>query len=177
MSEFSHFDKEGNAIMSDVSGKEATERRAVAEGFIKMSPECYAAVRGQNSEGSVCGLRLAERRGLGHSLIVKGDVLAVARIAGISAVKQTSSLIPLCHNIFISKAAVDFVFDDDSCEIKAVCTVKTTGVTGVEMEALTGVSVALLTIYDMCKSIDRSMEIGGIRLLEKTGGKSGAYHA
>jgi len=155
MPEFTHFDAQGGAIMVDVSHKEPTVRRAAAKGRIRMSAECYDAVR----RGS----------------IKKGDVLGVARIAGIMAVKQTGSLIPLCHPISIEQAAVDFEYDDPECSITACCTVKTTGVTGVEMEALTGVSAALLTVYDMCKAIDRGMEIGCIRLVEKTGGKSGTY--
>ena len=155
MSKFTHFDEQGNAIMADVGQKDATSRRAIAEGRIKMSAECYRAVR----EGSM----------------KKGDVLGVARIAGIMAVKQTSSLIPLCHILLVENTTINFEFDDDGCAITAKCAVKTTGVTGVEMEALTGVSVCLLTIYDMCKSMDKGMELGGIRLLEKSGGKSGLY--
>lgn len=157
MSDFTHFDKNGNAIMADVSEKKITSRRAIASGRIKMNAESYEAVR--------------------HSTVKKGDVLGVARIAGIMAVKQTPTLIPLCHSILIEKASVDFEFNDQSYEITATCVVKTTGVTGVEMEALTGVSVTLLTIYDMCKSIDKAMEITDIRLLEKSGGKSGLYLA
>lgn len=155
MAEFTHFDDKGNAAMVDVGEKAATKRQAVAFGKIRMNEECYSAVRGGG--------------------VKKGDVLGAARIAGIMAVKQTSSLIPLCHTLHIDKAAVDFEYIDDERSIAATCTVKTTGVTGVEMEALTGVSVALLTIYDMCKAVDKSMEIGSIYLLEKTGGKSGAY--
>jgi len=155
MNQMTHFDAEGNAVMVDVSQKEPTVRRAVAAGHIKMTAECYRAVR----RGSV----------------QKGDVLGVARIAGIMAAKKTSSLIPLCHPLPLEQATVDFEFSDDDSAVTAVCAVKTTGVTGVEMEALTGVSVALLTVYDMCKSIDKGMEIGGIRLRLKTGGKSGAY--
>ena len=155
MSELTHFDKDGNAIMVDVSDKNKTARQAVAEGRVSMSRECFQAVRG--------------------GTVGKGDVIGAARLAGIMAVKQTSALIPLCHNIPIEKAHLDFEFDDDSCCIFAKCTAKTTGVTGVEMEALTGVTIALLTIYDMCKAMDKSMEISNIRLLEKTGGKSGTY--
>ena len=155
MPELTHFDKSGNAIMVDVSDKNKTARQAIAEGRVSMSRECYDVVRGGTAG--------------------KGDVIGTARLAGIMAVKQTSSLIPLCHNIPIEKAHVDFEFDDDLCCIFAKCTVKTTGVTGVEMESLTGVSVALLTIYDMCKAMDKSMEIVDIRLVEKTGGKSGTY--
>jgi len=150
-----HFDERGNAVMVDVSQKEKTERRATATGQIRMSPASYRAVRQGSSQ--------------------KGDVLGVARVAGIMAVKQTGSLIPLCHTLPIEQASVDFELDDQACTVTARCTVKTTGVTGVEMEALTGVSVALLTIYDMCKAIDKGMELGKIHLMEKTGGKSGAY--
>lgn len=155
MPDFTHFDALGNAVMVDVGQKEKTARRAVAAGKIKMSAECFAAVKGGTAR--------------------KGDVLGAARIAGIMAVKRTSDLIPLCHTLPVEKAAVDFELDENDAAITAICTVKTTGVTGVEMEALTGVTVALLTIYDMCKAIDKGMEMCGIRLLEKTGGKSGDY--
>jgi len=155
MSELTRFDARGNAVMVDVSEKRKTERRAAAQGKIKMSAECYKAVR----QGSAS----------------KGDVLGVARIAGIMAVKQTGSLIPLCHTLLIEQATIDFDFNDQEHTIVTTCAVKTTGVTGVEMEALTGVSVALLTIYDMCKAMDKGMEIENIRLIEKTGGKSGEY--
>jgi len=155
MSKLTHFDDDGNAIMVNVGDKEKTKRQATATGYIKMSEECYNAV------------------GLGT--IEKGDVLGVARVAGIMAVKETSALIPLCHIILIEQAYIDFLLDDTSFTIAVNCTVRTTGVTGVEMEALTGVTVALLTIYDMCKAMDKGMEIGGIYLVEKTGGKSGTY--
>lgn len=155
MPEFTHFDANGHAAMVDVSQKRETTRLAVAEGRIRMCPECYEAVR--------------------HGSVQKGDVPGVARIAGIMAVKQTGALIPLCHPLLIEQASIDFEFSDSDCSVIATCTVKTTGVTGVEMEALTGVSVALLTIYDMCKAIDKGMELSDIRLLEKTGGKSGAF--
>ena len=155
MPDLTHFDAQGNAIMVDVSSKTQTSRRAVSAGRITMSNECYDAVR--------------------RGTIQKGDVLGVARIAGIMAVKQTSSLIPLCHLLSIEQASIEFEYNDHDHSINAICSVKTTGVTGVEMEALTGVSIALLTIYDMCKAIDKSMEIGNIRLLEKSGGKSGAF--
>lgn len=150
-----HFDEKGNAVMVDVSGKLPTSRTAVARGAIRVSPQILEAV----TEGRV----------------KKGDVLGVARVAGIMAVKQTSSLIPMCHPLMIQKCAVDFEIDREASEIVAVCTAKTEGQTGVEMEALTGVTVALLTVYDMCKAIDKSMELGEIRLVEKTGGKSGRY--
>ncbi|MCL2580397.1 MAG: cyclic pyranopterin monophosphate synthase MoaC [Oscillospiraceae bacterium] len=155
MSQFTHFDEQGNAAMVDVSEKQPTARQAIAEGRIKMSASCYQMVKG--------------------GTVKKGDVLGVARIAGIMAVKQTALLIPLCHTLLIEKASVDFVLDDPGSTITARCTVKTTGLTGVEMEALTGVNIALLTIYDMCKAADKGMEMGGIRLIEKTGGKSGTY--
>lgn len=155
MAEFTHFDSAGNAVMVDVSGKAVTARQAVATGRIVMSQECFAAVKAG---------------GIG-----KGDVLAVARIAAIMAVKRTAELIPLCHSIPIEKAAVEFAMQEEMYAITAVCTVKTTGVTGVEMEALTGVSAALLTIYDMCKAVDKGMCIEQICLMEKVGGKSGAY--
>ena len=152
-----HFDDQGNAAMVDVGAKEKTRRQATAAGQIRMRSEGYQAVRQGFSQ--------------------KGDVLGVARIAGIMAVKQTGSLIPLCHTLLIEQASIDFDLDDQACTVTVHCTVKTTGVTGVEMEALTGVSVALLTIYDMCKAMDKGMEMGGIHLVEKTGGKSGAYRA
>jgi cyclic pyranopterin phosphate synthase len=155
MPEFTHFNADGAAIMVDVSSKAVTARKAVAIGKIKMNAECFGAIR----QGS----------------INKGDVLGVARTAGIMAVKRTSSLIPLCHFLPVDMAAIDFTFDDAERSITANCTVKTTGKTGVEMEALTGTSVALLTVYDMCKAVDKSMEITGICLLEKSGGKSGDY--
>ena len=157
MKEFTHFDGQGAAVMADVGQKDKTARQARAEGRIAMSGDCYDAVR----NGSV----------------KKGDVLGVARIAGIMALKQTASIIPLCHTLPIEKASIDFGCDDAERVVTAVCTVKTTWFTGVEMEALTGVSAALLTIYDMCKAVDKGMVISGIRLLEKSGGKSGDYRA
>lgn len=155
MSGFTHFNENGSAVMVDVSGKDDTAREAVAEGLIRMSEECFCMVK----EG---GMK-------------KGDVLGVARIAGIMGAKRTSELIPLCHIINLTMAEVEFQFLDDRFAVKAVCRTKTTGKTGVEMEALTGVNMALLTIYDMCKAVDRGMEIGEIRLLRKSGGKSGAW--
>jgi len=151
--EFTHFDRDGNARMVDVSEKEDTKREAVAEGCIRMSRACFDRV----AAGTV----------------KKGDVLGAARIAGIMGAKKTSELIPLCHILNLTGVSMAFETDPDACEIRAVCTAKTVGKTGVEMEALTGVSCALLTIYDMCKALDRKMEIGQIRLLKKTGGKSG----
>ena len=156
MGEFNHFDKNGNAVMVDVSGKEPTYRTAVAQGKILVSEEILQAVLEQR--------------------VKKGDVLGVARVAGIMAVKQTSSIIPMCHPLMIQKCSVDFQVLLGEQAIQAVCTVKTEGKTGVEMEALHGVSAALLTIYDMCKAIDKKMVIRDIHLVEKTGGKSGDFH-
>lgn len=156
MGEFNHFDKNGNAVMVDVSGKEPTCRTAVAQGKILVSEEILQAVLEQK--------------------VKKGDVLGVARVAGIMAVKQTSSIIPMCHPLMIQKCSVDFQVLLGEQAIQAVCTVKTEGKTGVEMEALYGVSAALLTIYDMCKAIDKKMVLQDIHLVEKTGGKSGDFH-
>lgn len=150
-----HFDQKGNAIMVDVTEKKITKRTAIASGKIIVSPAVIEAVLNGTSK--------------------KGDVLGVARIAGIMAVKQTANLIPMCHTLLIQKCSVDFQVREETCEIQSRCAVKLEGKTGVEMEALTGVSVSLLTIYDMCKAIDKSMEITDIRLEEKTGGKSGIY--
>ncbi len=153
--EFTHFDGEGNAWMVDVSEKKETIREAVAAGSIFMSAECFEKVRTGG--------------------MAKGDVLGVARIAGIMGAKKTSDLIPLCHILNLTKLSVEFELHEEKHEIRAFCTAKTTGRTGVEMEALTGVSTALLTIYDMCKAVDKTMEIGQIALLRKSGGKSGDF--
>ena len=150
-----HFDGQGRAVMVDVTHKAETSRTAIASGVIRVGDRAMQAIL----QGSAA----------------KGDVLGVARIAGIMAVKQTSSLIPLCHPLPIGKVTVDFHIRADAGEVEAVCTVKVTGQTGVEMEALTGVTVALLTIYDMCKAIDKRMEITGVPLCKKTGGKSGVF--
>lgn len=150
-----HFDAHGQAIMVDVTEKAETKRTAIAKGRIRMSPETLQAIQ----EGTA----------------KKGDVLGVARVAGIMAVKRTSDLIPMCHPLMLGKCSVDFRIHEASCEIEAICTASLTGQTGVEMEALTGVSVALLTIYDMCKAIDKRMVIGEIHLAKKTGGKSGVF--
>ena len=147
---FNHFDENGNAVMVDVSGKNVTYRTAVATGEIHVGEAIMEAVK----EGSV----------------KKGDVLGVARVAGIMGVKRTSELIP------IQKCSVDYELDETNGIIRAFCTVKTEGKTGVEMEALTGVQVTLLTIYDMCKAIDKHMVMSNIHLVEKTGGKSGDFH-
>jgi cyclic pyranopterin phosphate synthase len=155
VAELSHLDDTGAARMIDVSAKPDTQRRAVAEGRVTMSADAAAAIR----DGAVA----------------KGDVLAVARVAGIMAAKRTGELIPLCHPLPVTSVAIDLVPDDTGVTVTA--TVTTTGKTGVEMEAMTAVSVALLTIYDMAKAVDKGMAIGGIRLLEKTGGKSGDWSA
>ncbi len=152
---FTHFDQQGKAIMVDVSEKQITFREATASGKIKVSKEVMEAIKTGNSK--------------------KGDVLGVARIAGIMGIKKTSELIPMCHTILIQKCVIDFEILEEKLEIAVFCTLKTEGKTGVEMEALTGVSIALLTIYDMCKAIDKRMEIGEIRLEEKKGGKSGHF--
>lgn len=154
---FSHFDANGNAIMVDVSAKEDTSRTAIARGEIQVGKEIMAAVKG--------------------GTVKKGDVLGVARVAGIMAVKNTSSMIPMCHPLMIQKCSVDFELDEVNSQIAAICQVKVEGKTGVEMEALTGATAALLTIYDMCKAIDKSMVLKEIYLVEKTGGKSGHYKA
>lgn len=152
-----HFDAKGDAHMVDVSDKPATARIAVAEGHISMAPETFEIV----SEGRA----------------KKGDVLAVARLAGIIGAKKTPDLIPLCHPLPVTKVAVDLTLDPDLPGIRIAATVKTNGQTGVEMEALTAVSTAALTVYDMVKAVDRSMTIGGIRVILKDGGKSGRYQA
>lgn len=153
--EFSHFDASGSAWMVDVGGKDDTVREALAQGSIFMNEECFAKVQ----EGTM----------------QKGDVLGVARIAGIMGAKRTSDLIPLCHVLNLTKVSIDFELIPDCRQIRATCTVGTTGKTGVEMEALTGVNIALLTIYDMCKAVDKTMEMGQIRLVRKSGGKSGLF--
>lgn len=152
---FTHFDEEGNAFMVDVSGKPQTERTAVASGRIEVSREVFEAIRGKT--------------------VPKGDVLTVAQVAGIMAAKQTPNLIPMCHALQLTNAKVTFEADLKDSAFTAFCTVKTTGKTGVEMEALTGVSAALLTVYDMCKAIDKRMVIRDIHLVSKDGGKSGAF--
>lgn len=152
---FNHFDEAGNAVMVDVTEKSDTVRSATARGRILMSREVFEAVKAGTA--------------------AKGDVLGVARVAGIMAAKRTSDLIPMCHPLMLTKVTVDFTMDEDKSRIEAVCTAKLTGKTGVEMEALTGVSVTLLTIYDMCKAMDKSMVIQDICLMEKSGGKSGHY--
>lgn len=155
MNNFTHFDSDGNAIMVDVSEKKDTIREALAVGTITMSKECYEKVKDGNMK--------------------KGDVLGIARVAGIMGAKKTQELIPLCHILNLSKVEIDFELDDDKCAITAGCVAKTVGKTGVEMEALTGVNVCLLTIYDMCKAVDKGMEITDIHLMKKSGGKSGTW--
>lgn len=153
--EFSHFDASGNARMVDVSMKKDTTRQATATGRISMSGECYGLIQ----QGS----------------IKKGDVLGVARLAGLMASKKVDDLIPLTHPLPITKADIDFEMDEPNATIIINATVGITGKTGVEMEALTAVSIAALTIYDMCKAVDKSMVISDICLLKKSGGKSGTY--
>lgn len=150
-----HFDGQGNAIMVDVSEKNITHRVAVASGKIYVNQAVYEAI----VSGSV----------------KKGDVLGVARVAGIMAAKKTSELIPMCHPLLLTKCTVDFELLPEELAVKAIATVKVNGQTGVEMEALTAVNVTLLTIYDMCKAIDKTMELGEIHLEEKSGGKSGTF--
>lgn len=155
MAKLTHLDDQGAAHMVDVSAKAVTERVAVAEGQITMSEQALAAIRDGSAK--------------------KGDVLAVARIAGIMAAKNTSSLIPLCHPIALSSVTVDLDLMVDGVRVTA--TARTSGQTGVEMEALTAASVALLTVYDMAKALDKAMVIGAIRLLAKSGGRSGDWRA
>ena len=155
MSDFTHFDEKGNAYMVDVSDKEITRRSATAQGSISVSREAMDAVMGKK--------------------IKKGDVFTVSQTAGIMGTKRTSDLIPMCHPLSLTNAKVDFEIDEETCTITAFCTAVTDGKTGVEMEALTGVSVALLTIYDMCKAIDKRMVIRDIHLVQKKGGKSGDF--
>lgn len=155
MTKLTHIDAKGEAHMVDVSAKDATERVAVAEGFVVMSVETLKLIVEGNAR--------------------KGDVLGTARIAGIMAAKRTSDLIPLCHPLALSKVTLDIVPDDKLPGCRVEASVKVKGPTGVEMEALTAVSVACLTVYDMIKAVERGVHIEGIRLLEKSGGKSGVY--
>ncbi len=157
MSKLTHLDSTGNAHMVDVSDKDVTTRSATAKAKVEMLPETLALIL----EGKA----------------KKGDVLATARIAGIMAAKKTHELIPLCHPLMISKVSVEFAPDVPSSAIEVTATVKVEGKTGVEMEALTACSVACLTLYDMCKAVDRGMRITDLRLVEKSGGKSGHYTA
>jgi cyclic pyranopterin phosphate synthase len=148
-----HIDEHGNAHMVDVSDKDITSREAIAEGFIALGPDAMAAVVERSAN--------------------KGDVLAVAQLAGITAAKRTGDLIPLCHPLPLT--SVDVVLTPESGRVRCVATVKTVGRTGVEMEAMTAVSVALLTVYDMLKAVDRSMALGPVHLLRKSGGRSGTW--
>ncbi|MGS5089558.1 cyclic pyranopterin monophosphate synthase MoaC [Hydrogenophaga sp. A37] len=154
-SPLTHFDAQGQAHMVDVSAKASTHRVAVAEGHISMEPATLALIQSGNAK--------------------KGDVLGIARIAGIQGAKRTSDLIPLCHPIALTRVAVEFEVNASTNSVLCRATAECTGQTGVEMEALTACSVALLTIYDMCKAVDRGMTIGGVRLMEKHGGKSGSF--
>ena len=157
MSGFTHFDAEGRAVMVDVTEKDVTDRVAVAKGSVRMAPET---------------LRLVMEGGL-----KKGDVLSVARLAGIMGAKRTPDLIPLCHPLALTSVKVELLCDPDRSTVEITATCRLSGRTGVEMEALTAVSVAALTVYDMCKAVDRGMVIGEIRLVRKEGGKSGTYEA
>lgn len=152
---FTHVDTEGNSHMVDVGEKAITKRTATAIGSIRMSKECFRLIK----EGRM----------------KKGDVLGVAQVAGIMATKRTADLIPLCHTLCLDKSTVTFSMKEEDLSITAICTVSCEGKTGVEMEALTGVNVALLTIYDMCKAVDRRMVLSDIHLVEKRGGKSGDF--
>ena len=152
-----HFDDQGAAHMVDVSDKDVTDRIAVAETWVKMRPETFDII----TEGRA----------------KKGDVIGVARLAGIMGAKRTADLIPLCHPLPITKVSVDLTPDSDLPGLRITATVKTTGQTGVEMEALTAASTAALTVYDMAKAVDKGMEIGGLRVVLKDGGKSGRYEA
>lgn len=156
-SPLTHFDEHGQAHMVDVAAKPATHRIAVAQGRINMNPDTFGIILKGTAK--------------------KGDVLGIARIAGIMAAKKTSDLIPLCHPLALTRVALDFSSDPASVSISCRATVETVGPTGVEMEALTAVQIALLTIYDMCKAVDRSMTITDVKLLEKHGGKSGSFIA
>jgi len=155
MPELTHFNEAGEAHMVDVGDKSVTHRIAVAEGVISMQPNTFAMVAAGTHK--------------------KGDVLGIARVAGIMATKRTADLVPLCHPIGLTRVAVDFELDEAASAVRCQCTTETRGQTGVEMEALTGVQIALLTIYDMCKAVDRAMVINTVQLNEKSGGKSSDY--
>ena len=157
MSEFTHFDHKGDARMVDVSAKAETERVAIAGGRITMEKTTLDKIM--------------------NGTMSKGDVLSVARIAGIMGAKRTPDLIPLCHPLNLSSVAVELTCDPETSSVEITATTKIAGRTGVEMEALTAVAVAALTVYDMCKAVDRGMRIGDIKLLHKSGGKSGIYEA
>ena len=157
MTGLTHFDAQGQAHMVDVADKAHTKRIGIATGWIEMQPATLALIQSGTAK--------------------KGDVLGIARIAGIQAAKKTSDLIPLCHPLALTRVAVEFAVDTANNRVRCTATVETVGQTGVEMEALTAVQVALLTIYDMCKAVDRGMTITGVHLLEKHGGKSGSFVA
>ena len=157
MNRLTHLDATGNAQMVDVSDKHVTSRSATAKALVRMRPETLALITSGTAR--------------------KGDVLATARVAGIMAAKKTHELIPLCHPLMISKVSVDFVVNEKDSSIEVAATVRVEGKTGVEMEALTACSVAALTLYDMCKAVDRAMKITDLRLTEKSGGKSGTFTA
>ena len=157
MAEFTHFDSDGNAHMVDVGSKPATARCAIVKGHVKMAPSTLQMIIDGTAK--------------------KGDVLGVARLAGIMGAKHTATLIPLCHQMGLDHVSIDMQPDDKLPGISITATCSVTGPTGVEMEAMTAVSTAALTIYDMCKAVDRGMEIGAIRLTHKSGGKSGVYDA
>jgi cyclic pyranopterin phosphate synthase len=150
-----HFDAQGQAHMVDVGDKAATHRLAVAQGLIRLEPATLRLIEAGSAK--------------------KGDVLGVARLAGIMAAKKTSDLIPLCHPVALTRVALEFELLPDPPAVRCTASAETVGPTGVEMEALTAVQVALLTVYDMCKAVDRGMEITGVRLLQKEGGRSGSY--
>lgn len=153
--DLTHFDNRGNAVMVDVSEKDITNRTAIASGKIFVNNEVMKKIL--------------------NGSIGKGDVFAVARVAGIMGAKKTSELVPMCHAVSITKCSIDFEVNEDKGYIETICIVKCTEKTGVEMEALTGTNIALLTIYDMCKAVDKLMEISEVHLVKKTGGKSGEF--
>ena len=157
MAKFTHLDDEGNAVMVDVSDKQATERTATAKGTVTMQPETMALIQAGG--------------------VKKGDVLSVAQLAGIMGAKRTPDLIPLCHPLELTSVTVDLICDPERNAVDISATCKLKGQTGVEMEALTAVAVAALTVYDMCKAVDRGMKISDIRLVHKAGGKSGTFEA
>ncbi len=157
MAKFTHLDDEGNAVMVDVSDKQATERTATAKGTVTMQPETMALIQAGG--------------------VKKGDVLSVAQLAGIMGAKRTPDLIPLCHPLELTSVTVDLICDPERNAVDISATCKLKGQTGVEMEALTAVAVAALTVYDMCKAVDRGMKITDIRLVHKAGGKSGTFEA
>ncbi len=157
MTKLTHLNAQGEAHMVDVGAKAATERSATAVGYVRMQPETLALINSGEHK--------------------KGDVFAVARIAGIQAAKKTADLIPLCHPLMLTSIKVDLLAEQDTPRVKIMATCKLSGQTGVEMEALTAASVAALTIYDMCKAVDKTMIIEGVQVIEKTGGKSGDWQA